>query len=257
MDQEEAKEEKVIEKPKKKKGKFLRKFIIFLVVVGIIAIALGFIFPGLIWVKDLGVTYTKADYQSFMNKLNILKDDAPTSGTADDYEYTYGELRDVEVEFTSEEITSFFNENRPSYYPLKNVQVKINDDGTIEASGTAYVDYFLNEVLGGKYSREQINKEIPALGILPSNVNFYLKFSGSVANNRSSVNINIVEVQGIAVPNNYVTSMEAKGTVETGLNNIMKDYNTKSGATFDRITVENSKIIFKGKVPSTLERTKK
>lgn len=243
--------EKIVPK-KKKKG--LVKFITFLVIVGIIVVALGFIFPGLLWHKSLGVTYTSKDYDSVMEKLSYIKDVAPTGDSKDEYTYVYGSPVDVNVEFTSEELTAFFNENRPDYYALKNVQIKINDNGTIEAVATANVDYFLDEFLSGQYSREEINNEIPALGILPNNVNLYINFSGSVINNSTSARVDNVSVQGISIPSYLVNSSEAIGVVTSGCNNLMSIYNSNTGSSFNKIAIENGKIKFEGKVPSSLER---
>ena len=75
-----------------------------------------------------------------IKKLNYIKDAAPTSGIEDDYTYVYGALTNVDVEFTSEELTAFFNENRPSYYALKNVQIKI-------PCQERRVEYFLMQVV--------------------------------------------------------------------------------------------------------------
>lgn len=254
MEQEETNESKVVfEKPKKKR-RFLKKFIAFIVIVGSAALALGFIFPGLLWPKSLGVNYTQKDYKSMMSKLNYIKDAVPTGDSREEYNYVYGEVVPIEVEFTSEEITAFINENRPDYYAVKNVQVRINSDGSIEATGSANVDYFLNEILGGKYSREQIKKEIPAIGLLPNNVNLYLSVGGNITDNKSNLNINSVAVQGITIPSNYVKSNEALNTVTEGLDNVISKYNTNSGATFEKLAVQDQKIVFKGKVPKSLER---
>lgn len=253
MEQEQIIQEKGI----KKKNKFIKKFLIFLIIAATVIISLGLIFPGLLWGKNLGIRYTNADYESILKKLNYTQDEAPVSGTKEDYTYQYGELVNVDEEFTSEEITAFFNENRPSYYALKNVQVKINKDGTIEAVTSANVDYFLNEVLGGKYSRGMIDTYMPALGLLPNNVNLYLKFSGLVINNDAEINLINVTVQGVAIPENIVTSMEAKNTITTGINGIMTKFKENSGGSFEKIAVENEKIILKGKLPSSIERIKK
>lgn len=250
--------EEIVERtkePKKKKG--LIKFITFLVMVGVIVLSLGFVFPGLLWTKSLGIKYTKEDYQSVMNKLNYVKDAAPTGSSKDEYDYIYGETTDINVEFTSEELTAFFNEGRPDYYAVKNVQIRVNADGTIEAVGSANVDYFLNEILGGKYSREEIKNEIPALGLLPKNVNLYLNVSGSVINNKSSINMNSVSVQGVPIPSTYVKSGEAVGTVTEGLDNVIAKGKTNSGLDVEKIVVENGKIVFKGKVPTSLKRVER
>ena len=240
--------------PPKKKNSGLVKFITFLAIVGVIVLGLGFIFPGLLWQQSLGISYTTEDYNSILEKLSYIKDAAPTEGTESDYTYIYGSIKPVDVEFTSEELTAFFNENRPSYYALKNVQIRINNDGTIEASANANVDYFLDEVLGGEYSRYQINQQIPALGMLPSNVNLYLKFSGSVTDNKTTIDVSSASVQGIEIPSVYVNSSEAMSVLSSGCDNVMNTFSSKTGSTFNKISVEGGVIKFKGSVPSSLER---
>lgn len=239
----------------KKKHKFLKVLFIIVVVIGIIVLALGFIFPGLLWNRDLGVDYSKADYDSILEKLSYIKDDAP-SGDLSDYTYKYGEVKDVDVALTSSELTAFFNYNRPSSYPLKNVQVRVNSDGTIDAVGVANVDYFLNEFLASKYSKEEIESKIPLLGILPNNVNLSLKFSGMVTNNNSSIDLIDVRVQGISVPSSYINSSEAISAITTGADKVMDKFSEKTGSSFTSISAIDSAIKFIGKVPSSLERIK-
>lgn len=251
----EEKEESITVETKKKKKGWL-KFLITILVLGLVVVALGFIFPGLIWTKSLGVSYTKADYDSIMAKLEYIKDSAPTTGTAEDYKYVYGELVNVNVSFTSEELTAFLNYNRPDYFAVKNVQIKLNNDGSMEASGNLNVDYVLNEFLSGEYSRANIQEEIPALGLLPKTVNVYIKASGSVYNNSAiSPSVQSLSVQGISIPSKYYASSEAVSEITSGVNNLINSYNKKSTAVFENISVENSKLNFKGQVPSSLERT--
>lgn len=242
---------------KKKKHGFIKGILITLSVLVLVVVALGFIFPGLVWTRSLGVRYTQTDYNSIIDKLNYTKDAAPTGDSADLYNYVYGEPTNVDTEFTSEELTAFFNENRPSYYPLKNVQIKINEDGSIEVAAAANVDYFLNDVLGGKYTREQIQNEIPALGLLPDNVNIYLKFTGSVTNNISTIYIDLATVQGIEIPSNYTSSSSAINIIESSLNDFIAKLNADTGSNFESLTVQNGVLKFKGSVPSSLERIEK
>lgn len=242
---------------KKIKKSLLKGFLITVSVLVLVVVGLGFTFPGLIWTRSLGVTYTQTDYNSIMDKLNYTKDDAPTGDSKDLYNYIYGPANSVDTEFTSEELTAFFNENRPSYYPLKNVQVKINDDGTIEVSAAANVDYFLNDVLGGKYTREQIENEIPTLGILPDNVNIYVKFTGSVTQNISYINVKVLTVQGVAISESYFSTTTAANLISTGVNEFITKSNTETGSSYESIYVENGVVKFKGSIPSSLERVAK
>lgn len=241
----------------KKEYKYIKVLAITLSILVVVVIALGFMFPGLVWTKSLGVHYTQTDYNSIMNKLNYSKDAAPTGDSKDLYNYVYGEPTNIDIELTSEEITAFFNENRPSYYPIKNFQIRINMDGSIEIACSANVNFFLNDVLGGKYTREQIQNEIPALGLLPDNVNVYINFTGSIANNISNIYINSATVQGVDIPSKYINSNEAITNITKGVNDFITKVNTETGSNFESMTVGNGLIKFKGSVPSSLERIKK
>ncbi|MFZ2125540.1 MAG: hypothetical protein WA087_03585 [Candidatus Saccharimonadales bacterium] len=244
-------------KTPKKKHRLLRTLGIMSIICVIIIVSLGFIFPGLLWTKDLGVSYTKQDYDSFLKKAQYIKDSVPTGSSRDNYKYVYGKTSAVNTEFTSSELTAFANYNRPSYFAVKNVQIRINKDGTIEASGTVNVDYVLNEILGGKFSREQIVKEIPALGILPSNVNLYVNVGGSVISNSASLTLNSVAVQGIPIPDTYVKSSEGVSTVTNGINNLISKSKANTGSSIEKLAMENEKIVLQGKFPTSLTRQKK
>jgi len=242
---------------KKIKKNIVKRIIIALGVLVLAIVILGFAFPGLMWTKTLGVKYTQADYNSIMDKLHYTEDDAPTGDSKDLYNYIYGPATSVDTQFTSEELTAFFNENRPSYYPLKNVQVKINTDGTIEFSSSTNVDYFLNNILGGKYTREQIENEIPAVGILPDNVNIYVKFTGSITQNISYINIKALTIQGVPIPEKYFVPGSVANKISAGFNDFIAKSNAENGSSYESINVENGVLKFKGSVPSSLERTVK
>jgi hypothetical protein len=240
----------------KKKHGLLKKLAIVLVIIALIILALGFLLPGLLWPKDLGVRYTNQDYASAMQKLEYIKDNVPTGNSEKEYKYIYGPTTDIDIRLTSAEITAFINTDRPSYYAVKNVQIRVNADNTIDASGTVNVDYVLNEILGGKYSRNEIAKEIPALGILPSNVNLYVNFTGSIVNNTSNGKLNSVSVQGISIPTEYVQSQEAISTVTSGIDKFVSDRTSVSKSNVEKIGAENGNLIIKGSFPSSLTRTK-
>jgi hypothetical protein len=242
-------------KKAKKKGGCLKKLLIFLLIVTIGVLVASYYLPGLLWSKSLGISYSKADYDSFMTKIGYTKDDIP-SGDLSEYEYVYGPVKNVNVSLTSEEITAFFNEGRPDNYAIKNVQVRINSDGTIEAVASASVDYFLQEFLNGEYTRDDIKNEIPVLGWLPSSVNLYMKVDGMISDNESSIAIYDVSVQGIPLPSSMVKSADAKEFLTSGIDKLLSVSNEKSDTYFEKLAVENSGLTLKGQIPSSLERVK-
>lgn len=240
---------------KKKRHGCLITFLVFLGIIAALAIAVYLLLPGLFKPYDLDVKSSKKDYESTMEKLQLTKDDAPRKGTLKDYKYIYGEPHAVDTSLNSKEITSFFNENRPEYYALKNVQVRINKDDTIEASAKLDVNYLFDNILDGNYDREDVKKALPMLDMLPEQVNIYLKFEGALSDNQlESIDLQKVSVMGIPIPDKMINSSEAQSLIETTINSLMQKITAKSGTYYEELRVEDGEIIFKGEVPSSITR---
>lgn len=240
-------------KPKKKHG-CLTAFIIFLAVILIGAAAVYFLLPGLSGPADLGIKSSREAYESALEKLDITKDVSPVGGRADDYIITYGAPQVVDAGLTSEELTSFFNENRPDYYAVKNVQVRVNDDGTIEASGSLDTSYVFNNMLYGQYSKEDAKSALPMLGLIPDDVNFYFKVAGSVVDNQvQGIDIESVKVMGIGIPSSLISS--ALPFITQTLDNYIGNECSRVGAYVERAEVSNGRLAFNGSLPSSIERT--
>lgn len=236
----------------KKRHRFIKFLISFVIIIAIAVLSLNHFVPGLLTTKDLGVKYSNEDYESAVSKLSTIRELLPSLSTQNDTTYNYGETKDIDIRLTSAEITAFLNTDKSTEFAAKNCQVSINNDNTIEASGAINVDYFLSEILNGKISREQIVKEIPALGILPSYVNLYIDFSGSIIDNQSSASINSVAVQGITIPNEFVNSKEATDVFTTGINTFLSKNNEITGSSIDTLIAENNEVVLKGKFPSSV-----
>ncbi|MEI6229046.1 MAG: hypothetical protein WCP11_03440 [Candidatus Saccharibacteria bacterium] len=237
-------------KPQKAKRKHkLLKFIVGLVIV-ITAILLtaNFALPGLITAKDLGVKYSSSDYDSAAAKLSTIKE--LLTNLSNISGYSYGVPKNIDVSLNSSEITAFINTNNMVKYAANNYQVLVNPDGTIETSGAVNVDFFLREILNNKISREQIVKGIPALALLPSSVNLYMKFSGEVIANKSSAAIKDVAVQGITIPTKYVNTTEAVSTFTSGIDSFLAKNNPISGTSIDSLTTKDGLVNLKAKIPS-------
>jgi len=241
-------------RPKKKKG-CLIALLSFLGVIGIILVCVAIFLPGFFGPKDLGVKTSKAAYESAIAKMNYQKDTAPSSGVPEDYKYTYGEINEIKTGLTSEELTSFFNYNRPEYYALKKVQIRINPDNTVEFSGVIDTDYFLNKVLGGKYSEQEISKAFPLIKAIPGSVNVYAQFSGEIADNKAvSFAFSDIEVMGIGLPSSIYDTESAKTEISNLLDNFLTKTTEKTGGSYESVKVENGELTISGNLPSSLKR---
>ena len=240
--------------PKRKKG-CLIALLSFLGVIGIILVCAAIFLPGFFGPKDLGIKTTKAAYESAVAKMNYQKDTAPSSGTAENYKYTYGELMEIKTGLTSEELTSFFNYNRPEYYALKKVQIRINPDNSVDFSATVDTEYFLNKVLGGKYTKQEISKNFPLIKAIPGTINVYAQFSGEIADNKAvGFSFNDIEVMGIGLPSSIYETESAKTEISNLLNNFLTKTTEKTGGSYESIKVENGELTIDGKLPSSLKR---
>ena len=245
-------------KPKKKGKGCLIALIIFVVIIGVIIGSLFIFLPGLFKPKDLGVKTTKDAYESALSKLKYNKDDAPSTGEADDYTYEYGSTNYVDTALTSEELTSFFNYNRPDYYAIKDLQIRINDDNTIEVAGALNKTYILESILEGEYTEEEIKEELPMLNLIPGSINFYVNIEGEISDNEATkFDINDVEIMGIGIPDSIYDTSEAQYTLIDIINESIAKVVQKTGTSYDLIKVEDGELIFQGDMPSFLERNEK
>lgn len=240
-------------KPKKKRG-CLTAFLIVLVLLIAGAAGVYFFLPGLSKPVDLGVRSTREAYESAMKKLDITKDKSPASGTAEDYTITYGSPQEVDTTLSSEELTSFFNENRPPYYAVQNVQVRVNDDGSIEASATLDTSYVFNQMLGGQYSKQDAQSALPMLGLIPDKVNIYFKAAGGVDDNQvTGLSVDSVSVMGITIPSALID--DNMSFITSALDTYISSECSRVGAYIDSVEANNGNIDFLGSLPSSVERT--
>lgn len=237
---------------KKKRG-CLTAFIVVLIILGLGAAALYFFLPGLFTPNDLGIKSSRAAYESTMDKLGMRKDASPTTGSAEDYVVTYDGLHAVETNLSSEELTSFFNENRPPYYAVKAVQVRVNEDGSIEASAKLDTNYVFNTILNGAYTREDAKAALPMVGLIPENVNVYFKLTGSVVNNQiQGLDVEAVKIMGIGIPQSLISS--ATPFIVQTLDGYISRETNRTGTSIALVEARNGELDFKGTLPSSVSR---
>jgi len=243
-------------RPRKKKGLLVALFSI-VIIVGLAIVLAKMFLPGLLGPIDLGVKPNETAYESLMAKLNFQKDTAPTSGLAEDYKYTYGEPVYVNTRLTSEELTSFFSYNRPNYYALKKIQIRINPDDSIEFSAAVDKEYILQNILGGEHSEESIKKYLPMIKFIPGSVNVYAHFSGEIIDNKASdIEIKDVKLMGLSLPSSVFNSTEAQDEINDSLDTLLSDLTEKTGGSYESIKIEEGELILKGNLPSSLTREK-
>jgi hypothetical protein len=160
----------------------------FLAIIVVVVLALGFmgLIPGLSKImgankaKDLGVRYTEQNRTEARAKSQIVYEALPAE-TAPEVSSTTSGSREVTAEFSSEEMTALLN-NRPwKYFPYKNIQVKVNADGTAEISGNIIKSKLPGYAAYLGAPREAIDF---AMKFIPEDAAFYCKGVASLESNQ-------------------------------------------------------------------------
>lgn len=240
----------------------MKTFLVFLVVIVLIVVlgAVGYItylgfMPGLSNLvgtskpRDLGVSYTKADYTGFMNKTKT--DYIGLSGTpTPDKSIVFSGQKDLSVSFTQAEASARLNYDQWAYMPISNVQLKFNGDGSFEMSSNVVIgrlDGFINSIGGVGYSKADIDKGMSYLGMIKNDPPLYIKAKVSVTNNQPAINLEDVEVGKIAVP---LTGVDANGFL-VGL--IKQIFSRVPGFYVQSFALDNGTANFKGTIPEKLQ----
>lgn len=201
--------------------KALKFLLLFLVIIGLAVLVgfgmLGYV-PGLSKVlgattpKDLGVAYTEADYTSARAKSQLEYVKLPDTTPLKDALKYEGSLPYTGA-WTSAEITALMNKRPSKYWPLKNVQFKMNDDGTAEASG------LLDSAKLAQFATiftvpDAVTSKIPS--VFPAEVAVYLKLKASLIENKIG-EFDILEAQmgKMPIPTGLLLGNLPKGMLET------------------------------------------
>ncbi len=229
--------------------------ILFLVVPLLIAGYFGLV-PGLSSLmgankpKDLGITYTPADYQAFLAKTQTSMQDfanAPANPEKPDKKVVFANPVTVTNQtVTQEELTAAINESGWLWMPIDNAQVKLTD-GTVEISGNLQLDYiaqFIGFIGGVGYSPAEIDQAVSWGKKLVNNAPIYIKAKGSVANNQLQLSVQEAQVGRYSIPIDSAQTVLAAGTQSAISNTPHLDAQSA--------TLTNGAIVFTGTHPSTI-----
>ncbi len=229
-------------------GVFVALLVGTLAIIIIPLTALGLV-PGLsplfgAGLKDFGIKVTKEDSLAARAKAGIEIVSLPKNADKTK-DFILEGRKDASFTLDSKELTAFTN-NRPWIkYPIKNVQVKIDKDGTIETSATLIVSRVLPFAIALGYSESQIRDVMQKFSIPPFEVPVYVKGKGSVSNDAVSINAQNIKIGAIPIPSDIV------GQINKGAESILDDIIQKHSASFHAETLNfaDGKMNFKGTVP--------
>jgi hypothetical protein len=219
----------------------MKKLFIFLLILVLIPVALlaylGVV-PGLSKFVtkpvDLGVSTEKELVYAFESKHSMKKDGSGKIELVDD--------------LSGQQVTSIFAvwEDRDIYFPLKNVQVRFNSDGTGEASGYLEIATAVSLAKNLGYSDADIQKGKDYIKYVAGDLPFYVKGTGGMTNNVLEVNPTNFQIGKVNVPESITSPLSkvVEDMVYRRLNQIgganVRDANFKDGKLHLDATVPDS-----------------
>lgn len=150
----------------------------------------------------------------------------------------------VRTSFSSQEVTAMLKTGNWNTWPVMDTQVRINPDGSAEASGTLLIGLVTNFAGRAGYSRNDVQKALDILHV-KSNIPFYVKGTGSITNNQVSINVQKAELGRLPVPGVLINQHQGdvNGFVQNGISR-MPDVKINS------LKAENGQVTFDGKLPA-------
>lgn len=184
---------------------------------------------------DLGVKANPAFVSAFESKY------APTA--------VNGNVN-LDVNLSSAEVTSIFAvwEERDKYFPLHDVQVRFNPDGTGEASGFLKVATAITLAKNLGYSDSDIETGKKYVQFVSGDLPFYVKGTAGMTNNVFSVDPTTFQLGRVSVPES-ITSLAADAVGDM----IERRINQIGGANIQEANFKSGSFRLVGSVPETIK----
>ena len=177
----------------------------------------------------------------------------PTLVTA--FETKYGKPNgtgkvNLNIDLSSKEITSVFAVwgMRNKYFPLHDVQVRFNPDGTGEASGFLKIATGITFAKKLGYSNSDIDKGKEYIKYISGDLPFYAKGTGGMKNNVLSINPTTLQVGRVTVPQSITEPLfvVVGDMIERRISQI-------GGADIKEASFKTGKFHLDGTVPETIK----
>ncbi len=226
-------------------------FILFVVGAGaLIAGYLGFIpaiskLLGTDKPRDLGVKYANINVMKVHDyigtKTTITKD---VSGSGAGAGLLFEGSKPAKYSLTGEELTALAN-SPWKYFPFSDVQIKIDPDGTVEASAMLRTDRIINFAKSLNFNEKEISDAIQKFKIPVSNTPVYAKGNFSVEEGKAKINPQNIEIGKASLPLSVIEKIIPQ--ITDGVNSIIKSF---PGFYIKNLTFSEGKMNFEGTVPA-------
>lgn len=191
---------------------------------------------------DLGITYTQQDLENAEKQFNFATKEVNDSTKPATF-MTFEGIQQMDTSYDSKAISALLNNRKYAYSPVKNMQVRINDDNSVEWSGvinTENIPAFMGALGKGDYNFEEIKNKYS----IPADLSFYVKGTASVSNNKVSMNTTQVKLGNFTVPQSIITGNRAafESFAEEMLGSIPNLY-------VEEMSIQDGRMNLKGTMP--------
>lgn len=193
----------------------------------------------------LGVSYTPADLSNAKQKLGVTYEALPEGSTGKTI--IVSGLHPVDKTFTSNELTALADNRYKdyAYFPFRNVEIRVNGDGTVEGSATVGFQDAVRYLLSLGVSQKDITEGAKKFNIPNAALPVYLKVSGSITNNQSNISVENATIARIPVPTDYIQTYAP--ALNDLVENVIKE--RQPSYSIEKLEVVDDAVHFKGTSP--------
>lgn len=194
---------------------------------------------------NLGVKYTQSDLDSARSKLGLTIDNSSSSNSTS---IKILKTAPVKTQLNSAEVTALINYIADNWKnsPIKNIQVLINSDGSVEVSGTIIPNRFDGFAAAVNMSNSTLNDIKPLVSMVQTNPSFYTKFSFSITNGTVSSSFNTIQIGKVTVP------ADDMAKVQPAFNNFVTNIAKPPMNLLGNVSFENGEMIVDGTIPTQI-----
>ncbi|MFZ5828271.1 MAG: hypothetical protein ACOY94_28530 [Bacillota bacterium] len=231
-------------------GRAILLLVVVILLAGLFLIGRTGLVPGLSQLlgaaepRDLGVRPTSQEFTAVLERVGYTLDNKPEAANMSGYRKVYQGKKQVDQDLTESELSALLTYNHVTWWPLSNVQLKVHEDGTMEASLS-----LITRNIPWEMAPESLLRQLPDR--LPEQVPIYLKGRLDVVGpTQFATEIERLEIGRVAVPDSVLTT-ENKRLLTNLVNDRARGI---PGFSVERIDYQEGKLHFKGTFPESFRR---
>jgi hypothetical protein len=195
--------------------------------------------------RDLGVTYSMADYNSAHAK-NGTNHTIISGNPSPQDSIQFSGQHPVNTTYTQSEFNALINYRQWAYYPLKECQLKINPDGSLEFSGVVDVSRVKGYMQALNVSESDLKTVTDYLKYIPGDAAVYASGKFEIIDGRI-VNSDITEFK--------VGKLDITGQLQNNLPSLVdavySQMDAYPGFSVKTLTFHNGEVQFQGTLPDS------